>query len=103
MLNPHEKGIDLLPLIKYADIVAYLCFQGEPSGFENKDNFYKELKEEERSNRAPGEPTEAKETMHNRAWGRHDRAAGPERWHGYATNRTWTHDHMHGHAGVRDL
>jgi len=47
MLNPHEKGIDLLPLIfKYADIVAYLCFQGEPLGFENKVSFYKELKEE---------------------------------------------------------
>ena len=34
--------------------MAYLCFQGEPLGFEDKDNFYKELKEEQMSNGALG-------------------------------------------------
>jgi len=82
--------------------MAYLCFQGELSGFENKDSFYKELKEEERSNGALGEPTEAKRKTHDRAWGRHDRAAGLEMWHGpqhgRATNRAWTDGHTHGRA-----
>jgi len=40
--------------------VAYLCFQGEPLGFENKDSFYKELNEEQRSNGASREQTEAR-------------------------------------------
>jgi len=30
----------------YAYIVAYLCFQGEPSGSDEKDSFQEELKEE---------------------------------------------------------
>jgi len=39
MLNLDEKGIDSLSLIQnYAYIVAYLCFQGEPLDFDEKDN-----------------------------------------------------------------
>ena len=46
MLNLDEKGTDSLPLIQYAYIVAYLCFQGETLAFDEKDSFKEELKEE---------------------------------------------------------
>jgi len=49
--------------------VAYLCFQGEPSGFDENDSFQKELNEEYRSNEAPGEQTEAYVSKHDRAQG----------------------------------
>ena len=64
-----RKGKICFLCFKYANIVTYLCFQGEPLGFENKDSFYKELKEEQRSNGAPGEQTEAKGKTHDRARG----------------------------------
>ena len=74
-------------------------------GFENKDSIYKELKEGQRSNGAPGEPTEAKGKMHDHAWGRHDRAAGPERWRGLQHSRACDCAVPHGRAssGVRYL
>ena len=49
--------------------MAYLYFQGEPSGFDERDSFQKELKEGQRSNEVPGEQIEANVSMHDRAQG----------------------------------
>jgi len=65
ILNLHEKGIDLLPLIQLC-----LCYGlSVLLGFDEKDSFQKELKEEYRSNEAPREQTEVDVSMHNHAQG----------------------------------
>ena len=65
-----RKGYISFIWSKYTYIVAYLCFQGEPSGFEKKNSFQKEL----RKNRGQTEPrenkwkqTEGRTTMHKEA------------------------------------
>ena len=48
--------------------MAYLCFQGDLSSFDEKYSFQEELKEEKRSNEASRDPKEAAGRRDGRAW-----------------------------------
>ena len=89
MLNPHEKGIDLLPLTQ-------ICWYCGLSVFSGRTFRVLRIKIAfTRSWRKNKGQTEPRESQRKRKQHTHDRAAGPERWHdlqhGRATNRASTH------------